>query len=36
MKFYNKSNLIIFGGSGQIIKCWDRQHNKFLNNYTVS
>ncbi|KAG4103837.1 WD40 repeat-like protein [Neocallimastix lanati (nom. inval.)] len=34
MKFYNKSNLIIFGGSGQIIKCWDRQHNKFLNNYT--
>jgi len=35
MKFYNKSNLIVFGGSGQIVKCWDRQFNKFLNNFTV-
>ncbi|ORX42504.1 WD40 repeat-like protein [Anaeromyces robustus] len=34
MKFYNKSNYIVFGGSGKIVKCWDRQHNKFLNNYT--
>ncbi|ORX53292.1 WD40 repeat-like protein [Piromyces finnis] len=33
MKFYNQSNLIVFGGSGKIVKCWDRQHNKFLNNF---
>jgi len=35
MKFYNKSDIIVFGGSGQIVKCWDRQHNKFLNNFSV-